>query len=156
RGGNTFNLLHTPAAFEFLTGNVTETILETGAGNDTVNVLANASKLLEIKAQSGSNTVRIGNGSLQAVRERVYLLDSRFTTLFVDGSADTGPQNVTMSIGADAFGAIRGLAPAEINYDVPSVSFLNVKGGRGGNTFTVEDTFQNGTTSNTTQLDTGT
>jgi hypothetical protein len=154
-GGNTFNILNTPAAFEFLVGNVTETVLNAGIGNDTVNVLANSSSLLEIQAQTGSNTVNIGNGNLQGIQERVDVLNSRFTSLFVNGSAATSPQNVTMSV-AGGFGKIVGLAPAEINYQVSSVGFMDVKAGSGGNTFTIEDTFRNGTTSNITRIDTGT
>src|SRR5262249_25273611 len=82
-----------------------------------------------------------------------------FTALFVDDSADTVARNVTMNFlndSASRIGRIQHLSPAQITYAENAVNFVQVNAGSGGNTFTIDDTFLNGTTSNTTELNTGT
>jgi hypothetical protein len=159
RGHNTFNVLDTPLSFRFGATH-TSTDIFTGPSNDTVNVLGTHSAPLNIVGK-GSNVVNIGNnGSLQGIQSHVAVRNNNgFTSLHVDGSAATSSQTVTMSVGDDGFGLtvgkIDGLTAQEIDYDVARVSFVEVKGGNLGNTFTVEDTFHNGQTSDTTQINTG-
>src|SRR5262249_34056164 len=115
-GNNTFNVLNTPADLEIFGIVSTLTDIDSGAGNHTVNVLGTSRLVLSIEGQSGCDTGRIGNGSLQGIQEQVGVFNTGgVTSLFVDGSADANPQNVTMSVG-NGIGRIDGLAPAEIFY----------------------------------------
>jgi hypothetical protein len=113
-GGNTFTVLNTPADLEIFGLSFTVTDLETGVGNDTVSVLGTTSTL-QIDGQVGRDTVRVGNGgNLQGIQGQVSIFNTGdFTSLTVDGSAATSPQNVTMSV-ANGTGTIDGLAPARI------------------------------------------
>jgi hypothetical protein len=153
--GNTFNVFDTPVD-ESISADITSTHLNTGLGSDTVNVL-NADRPLSIQGQSGKDAVHIGNGgSLQGIQAFVEVDNTGgFTDLTVDGSAATDSQNVDMAISTDGFGVIDGLAPAQILYKVNDVSSVDVKGGPKGNTFTVENTFQNSSFGVTT-IDSGT
>jgi hypothetical protein len=142
---NTFNVLGTPHDTNIL-GGFPDTLLNTGPGSDTVNVLNTSDdSSLAIQGQNGRDAVHIGNGgSLLGIQGAVTVLNTgNFTDLTVDGSAATDSQNVSMTIRTDGFGEIDGLAPATIFYNVPDTSSVDVKGGPQGNTFTVEDTFKN-------------
>jgi hypothetical protein len=164
-GGNTFNVLHTP--FDGTSGS---TKLNTGTGNDTVNVLGidgdpNGGVFtfggdLSIQGQGGVDTVHVGNaGSVQGIQGLVNISNhGGFTALFLDDSADAVARSITMDFidrSGIHTGRIRGLAPEEIQFEQSAVHFVQVDAGSGGNTFTIEDTFKNGTTSNTTRIDTG-
>src|SRR5262249_39577614 len=82
-GGNTFNILNTPADFTVFDGNVTTTNLLTGSGDDTVNVFATSSRDLNIQGVSGRDLVHIGNnGSLDGIQSPVHVANTgNFTTL---------------------------------------------------------------------------
>ena len=62
------------------------------------------------------------------------------TALTVDDSADSSPQNVTVTSPQ-----ITGLAPAPITYTAPLMTFskLTIDGGSGGNSLTVASTPMN-------------
>src|SRR5262249_12138660 len=122
--------------------NFTDLQLNTGHGSDTVNVLNTQNDVfLIINGQGGTDSVNIGNGrSLLGIHNETFGTEVHntggFTDLTLDGSADNSSQNVTMA--ADT---IDGLVKGEIFYNTNELRSLNVKGGRGGNTFTINDTF---------------
>jgi hypothetical protein len=158
-GTNTINILNTFGA---------TVDLNTGTGSATVNVKGTSAIGLDIEGQAGFDTVNIGNnGSLQGIKSDVGLNaipsagGSKRVALFVDGSNETSPQNVSM--GADPQGRadflIAGLIPVNIfgdpdfiQYGAAHTSLVDVKGGKGSNTYTVNDTIPTGST----QIDTGT
>ena len=79
----------------------------------------------------GYDSVLVGNSSLARVQGTLNIVNpGGQSTLVVDGSADSGKQNVTFSPGL-----IRGLAPADITYGLRDVSTIGLMGGTGGNTF---------------------
>jgi Ca2+-binding RTX toxin-like protein len=157
RGADTFNVLNTPADLEIFGISLTTTLINAGDGNDTINVFATSS-ILTVDGQAGGSQVHIGNGgSVQSITDLIRVFDTGgFTTLFVDDSADAVARNVTLNVTAAGGGTIEGLTPDVVSFATTGINFVSIKGGRGGNTFTVEDTFRNGTTSNITQIDTGT
>ncbi len=150
-GGNTFNVSDIP-------GNGVTTTLNAGAGtnNNTVNVTGtSAGATLNIDAQGGaSNNVVLGNapgvgaqGLIDATTTINVEDSSGQATLSIDDSQDATGQSVNIS----SFGAgttVKGIAPATINYNVTGtgVSALVISGGSGGNTFTVNGTDPNGST----------
>jgi hypothetical protein len=126
-GGNTFSVQSTPAS----------TTLDSGTGNDAVNVQGTVNPLA-IQGQQGNDTVVIGSlapslgGTLANITGPVSVANTKGTTaLTVDDSGDSSPKAaVTITSGS-----ITGLAPATISY--ANLSSLTVRGGSGGNTFTV-------------------
>ena len=145
-GGNTFTVANTPTGVAKPT-----TTLNSGTGADTVTVQATTGPLT-VEGQNGLDTVTIGNaGSVQGIMAPVSVSNQKsFTALSVDDSADAVARMATITAAA-----ITGLAPAAINYVENDLSSLTVKGGTGGNTFTVMDT-PNGAALPTTTLDSGT
>jgi hypothetical protein len=145
-GGNTFTVANIADVF---LSNVT---LKSGLGSDTVNVLALSDENtgLFIDGVAGRDHVNVGNaGSVQGIES---FLDVRntggFTDLIVDDSADPTGRDVTMRAGGPGEdSSILGLTPngilSEISYINGDLSLLQVNGGRGGNTFTINDTFKN-------------
>jgi RTX calcium-binding nonapeptide repeat (4 copies) len=84
----------------------------------------------------GNDLVDVGNGSLERVRGTLNITNPpSHSSLIVDGSNDSGSQNATVSPGV-----ISGLAPADITYAAAAVTNVNLQGGTGGNTFTVQKT----------------
>jgi hypothetical protein len=155
-GGNTFNVFDAAHS-----GDRPFTALNTGNGNDTINVFGtNEDSVLSINGQLGSNTVHLGNaGSVQGIQGSVEMSTSQggFIFLSVDDSGDTVARNVTTGPSPhDSHNIdIEGLAPGAIEYARNAVNFVQVDAGSGGNTFTINDTFLNGTTSNITRINTG-
>src|SRR5262249_43112140 len=122
------------------------TFLQTGAGNDTVNVLATTGPLY-LDGENGTDTVTIGSlapllgGPLANTAGPVNVDNSSGgTTLRMDASGDTVSKTATLTDGL-----LTGLAPAAISW-IPTasttggVNFLDVLGGIGGNTFNVPNT----------------
>jgi hypothetical protein len=167
-GANTFNILNTPNAVLLSSDPGTVTRLDTGTGNDTINVKGTSSFDLDIEGQSGFDQVHIGNnGSLLGIRGFVDVdgdQGNSIASVTVDGSADTN--HLDLFIGPDAslpgsFG-ISGLSPVtvsgvtsfdnNITYNAARTSFVDFKDGSGGNPIEIADTIPNGTT----EIDAGT
>src|SRR5262249_29242231 len=137
--GNTFTLTDT---FQNK-ADTAQTELNTGSGDDTVNV-EHTSGRLQINGVGGQDTVRLGRDhSVRGLKADVDVAnDDGATKLIVDDQADTGPRTVLMTT-FFAVGSIEGLAPAVIEYVGPNIGKLIVNGGSGGNTFEVNDTLTN-------------
>jgi len=130
-GTNTYNVLSTPSLYP--------TSLNTGSGVDTVNVQSTAGPLsIFSTGGGGSDTVNVGNaGSVQGILGAVTVTNLvSFTRLNLDDSSDPDPRSVTLSA-SGLTGILSGLAPAPIDYATTAVNSLNVRGGSGGNTFTI-------------------
>jgi hypothetical protein len=145
-GGNTFTVNGTPGGIN--------TTLDSGTGADTVNVKAAGSAgTLDIHGQAGADTVTLGGSTsaplgMQGLAGTINVDNAiGFTGLTLDNSQDTTAQTATITASS-----VTGLAPATINYTAADLSGLTVKGGSGGNTFTVSGT----PGLITTTLDTGT
>jgi hypothetical protein len=130
-GGNVFTVTNTPDSILGVT-----TTLNSGAGVDTVNV-QNTTGSLAINGNNGRDNVTISDaGSVQGIMGAVTVSNTlSFTALTVDDSADAAARMVTINAGA-----ITGLAPAAINYVGTDLRALTIKGGTGGNNFTVANT----------------
>jgi hypothetical protein len=166
-GGNTFTVTSTPngggGSFH-----ATQTRLFTGTGADTVNVLRTQDQsFLEIHGQNGRDKVTLGNaGSVQDIRESVRIDNSgSFTDLVVDDSADIIARHVTIDHTFDDqalnpldpdFLYVRGLAPAEIVFNVHDMSTADIRFGGGGNDIEYLDFDRPLSNNLTTVLDTGT
>jgi hypothetical protein len=120
------------------------TTLDTGSGQDTVNVRATGGSSGKLAVNTttgngggGADVVNIGNaGSVQGIAGAVTIFNGpNRDQVTIDDSADGGIRTATISSGG-----ITGLAPAAINFDSNSVSTLLVKGGSGNNTDTVSGT----------------
>jgi hypothetical protein len=130
-GNNTYNVLSTLGLYP--------TSLNTGSGVDTVNVQSTTGPLSIVSAGGGGlDTVNVGNaGSVQGILGAVTVTNLvSFTRLNVDDSSDPNPRNVTLSA-SGLTGILSGLAPAPIDYATTAVNSLTVRGGSGGNTFTI-------------------
>ena len=134
--------------------------LTTGSGDDTVNVRSTLVVLLPLAgtvppipfvasltldSSGGSDTVNVGNGGLtNEVHGNLLVRNAEgHTTLNVDDSADTSPSTVTLSVGDDAghpSGVIDGLTAGSVTFRASDVSSVTLDGGKGGNTFNVNNT----------------
>jgi acrosin len=130
---STYNILSTGSCFGFTTE------LVTGAGNDVVNVQA-TSDTLNLINFAGSDTVTIGSqapslgGTLSNIAGPVNVSNvSGPTHLIVDDSGDSAGRTATITDSS-----LTGLAPVTISYD--AFTSLEVHGGSGGNTFTIQST----------------
>jgi hypothetical protein len=100
-GGNTFTVSNTSNLFH-------TTVLNTGTGNDTVNVLATSGKLA-IFNDGGIDSVYVGrsatqtNGTIQNIKGAVSVGGSGATSLVVDDSADTTSMVATITNNSVAF-----------------------------------------------------
>ena len=137
-GGNTFVVNDT-------TDDV-ETELNTGTGNDTVNVFATGANTLNINGQAGQDTVTLGAFAavgMQNLGGTINVSNTLdFTALTLDDSADLIGQEALLSDNGVS-GSVTGLSPATINYTDFDVSSLAILGGAGGNSFTVDGTLTN-------------
>ena len=117
---------------------VTTIATDTLTGNDTVTVQStDAPVTVNFTNVAGNlDTVTVGGSSskgAQGVKASVSVNNSHgMTVLNVDDSADLSGQTATI-----AGMSITGLAPGAVNYSSAALLALNVKGGIGGNTFTV-------------------
>src|SRR5262249_35301864 len=130
-------------------------VLETGVGNDTVNVEATTGAL-SVNNSGGQDSVYVGSngsalgGNVQGINGQVLIDGAGATALTVDDGSDTIGRTATLANGPIPFfgntlGLIAGLAPAPIVW-IPAdsaggdVTGLTVYGGSGGNTVNVEGT----------------
>ena len=114
-----------------------------GVGNfDIVNVRATGiTTFIDGQFDIGSATVGAG-GNAQGVLAPVIFSNFHGTDeghLTVDDSADTVGRSASLNV-VDGQVQITGLTPAPVFYDNTGVDTLTLKGGSGGNTFTVSNT----------------
>jgi hypothetical protein len=111
----------------------------TGTAADTVDVYSTYYPTT-LSSGGGQDTVYVGyNGVLSYITGALTVTNPpSYTALNIDDSADTGARSATIGSGA-----ITGLAPATISYQQIDLSALTIKGGAGGNTFTVANTPSN-------------
>jgi hypothetical protein len=137
-GGNTFIVNGTSAFYP--------TTLNTGTGDDTTNVLGNGANTLDIHGQAGQDAVILGADPTVGMQNLFGTINVDnglgFTDLTLDDSADTTGQTALL-FNDGTNGQVTGLSPATINYVNDDTSSLTVKGGSGGNTFTVDGTISN-------------
>jgi hypothetical protein len=149
--GSTYTVNNTSALFD-------GTTLYTGGGDDTVNVLATSDTgsifdSLDVINQGGQDQVYVGTtstafntgqGTIANIKGVVNVFSNHFytyTTLYVDDSADSTSQTVTLNDGA-----LSGLRMANIDW-TPNfsglgggVTSLAIAGGAADNTYTVNNT----------------
>ena len=122
------------------------TYLQTGGGNDTVNVLATQGGLDDYNSGGQDNTYvgtssgSLGTGTLANINGFVDAYGPGGTFLYVDDTADAAGHTVTMSSSS-----ITGLAPAPIEWTATSTSTggvvgLDVLGSGGGSTYNYTNT----------------
>ena len=92
------------------------TTLNTGTGNDTVNVFATGNNTLNIHGQDGSDTVTLGNNALapgmQALQGTINVdNDDLLTDLVLDDALNTQGTTATLTDNGTT-GQMVGLAPA--------------------------------------------
>jgi hypothetical protein len=121
--------------------------LNTGPLNDTVSVRATHGPLT-IEGQSGADSVSVGyQGNAQAVQGDLTITNAQGqTTLSVDDSADMTARQVKIDRyqpdpNDTFYGKVSGLTAAAVSFrQLSIVSPATLKGGRGGNTYTIMDT----------------
>jgi hypothetical protein len=130
-----------PAAIQYKYVDTSSVTVQTGTGGATVNVLATG-KPVNLVGHGANTTVNLGNaGSVQAINGLLTISNPpSYTTVNVDDSADTTVRTVTLdtvTIGADEYGRITGLAPAAIEYKYLDTQAVTVQTGTGGATLNV-------------------
>jgi hypothetical protein len=116
-----------PAAIDYRYNETASVAIETGLGNDTLNVHGTG-VLTTLISFGGHDTVNVGNaGSVQGILGTLDILNSSgLTTLNIDDSADTMVRTARLSTiasgGALNTGSITGLAPAAIDFRYGSTS----------------------------------
>jgi hypothetical protein len=144
-GGNTVVVNNTPNKLVGLLGGNTINF-STGTGTDQVTVKAvGPGTTLNLNGQNGSDSVTVGNnGNVQGILGTVNISNTvSYTNLTVDDSANPAQRIVTLgvfNVGASPVGNIVGLAPGVINFVASDVTNPTIKGGSGGNIFTVTGT----------------
>ena len=137
-GGNTF-AVHSTSKFYLYT------LLDTGAGNDTVNVLATGGPLY-VQNTGGSDHTTIGSaapalgGTLSGIQGAVQVFGQGSNSLVLDDSGDTSARTITLNDGS-----ISGLPTAPIAWSDASLSgggvtALSLYAGSGGNTVNITNT----------------
>ena len=150
-GGNTF-----------VVNNATKSVatdLNTGLGNDTVNVFATGDNSLAINGQGGTDAVTLGGLAgvgMQNLGGTINVTNALdISSLTLDDSEDTEGQSASLSDNG-TIGTVTGLSPATINGTDDDISSLSILGGSGGNTFDIDGTLVNPSFSSTlTTLDKG-
>jgi hypothetical protein len=146
-GTNTYTFLDTPLMVA--PGNP-QTLLYTnilGGSPATVNVQGTSGRL-SVVTWAASSVVNVGHaGSVQNIRGGLGIAagdQAPFAVINVDDSADPTARSVRLNAGS-----ITGLAPAEIDFSGPALR-LTVNGGRGGNSYTINNPITEITTLNLT------
>jgi hypothetical protein len=155
-----------PASINYEFHDTSSLTVKTGPGGllGTMEVDISATGTLTNLIASGPTTINVGgdpNFGAQLIQHTLNLENpsGAFNTISVDDSADVGNRAVTLGImppsgtnpndselNSDPYGQIRGLAPANINYEYqntfqdPTLPGLTLTGGTGDNTFTVLST----------------
>jgi hypothetical protein len=132
-GGNTFQVGGTSNFFSNIS-------LNTGTGNDMVNV-AQTTSALTVVNPGGQDSVYVGSngsalsGNVQGITGTVFVCGAGATALTVDDSGDTLARTVT-----ETSAAVTGLGnPAPIEY-AGGVSSLTINGSKAASTYTVQST----------------
>jgi hypothetical protein len=120
----------------------TPTTIDTGPGNNTVNILADASTTT-VNNGGGSNTVNVGStapsaplnpgGVLNDIADPLRINGGGHDTLNLDDGGSSASKTGTLSPTT-----LQGLSPATITYD--GLAALNLVLGSGADTFTVSNT----------------
>jgi hypothetical protein len=145
-----FYFFNTPAVTETV-NNVTTIhynahspfVVNTGAGNNTVNILDTSAHVAINVNGGGSDVVNLGNaGSVQGILGAVAVENPPdLTTLNINDSADQAARTVTLSTFTpfidSPWGTITGLAPAAISYEYADTSSVHLTTGHGPNTVNV-------------------
>ncbi len=130
----TFNVNGTPAGIP--------TTLNLGSGADTTNVTATGTgSTLKINGQGGADVVSLGYGGYAQNLEGSINVSNLggSTNLSIEDITDASPQTAFLKANL-----LSGFAPATINYT--NLSKLTITGGYAANTFNVESTPANATT----------
>jgi hypothetical protein len=133
-GGNTFNVLNT-SYLDF------GTRVQTGTGNDTVNVQATTG-VFSVYNNGGNDTVAIGSlaptlgGTLANINAYVAINGPGPVALIVDDSGDATGRAATLTRSASATNTLSGMSPAPIYYE-SNVTSLVIDGGSGNDSLTL-------------------
>jgi len=128
---------------ELTYGELDDLLVRLGSAADTVNVRGTSAKTT-IEAGAGNDAIHVsddaptGAGSLDDVAAEL-ILDAGAGVANLLHVSDAGDADADTDVRIDA-GSVRGLAPADITYRATGGSFgggIEVRGGSGGNTFTV-------------------
>jgi hypothetical protein len=131
-GGNTYNVQNTSTLSN---GNW----LNTGTGNDTVNVYG-TSGWLEVNNPGGDDTLNVGVGNTGSLDGSVDAYGAGSTHLYINDSNDTASQTVTMN-DRSLFGlGSGGVHWAPTSSAAGGVTYVEVDGGSGNNTYNVNNT----------------
>jgi hypothetical protein len=134
-GGNTFDVNDTTAS--------QPTDLNTGLGNDTVDVFATGNNTLNVDGQGGQDAVTLGASALDGMQGLNGTIsvgnDAGTSALTLDDSQDANGPTASMTNNGTT-GTVTGLSPATVSYTDAAIGALNVLGGAGHNTFTINGT----------------
>jgi hypothetical protein len=132
-GGSTYNVQGTSNFYWY-------TFLQTGGGNDAVNVKATTGNLYAYNS-GGTDTVVVGSnapstsgGTLANIHGWVYVYGAGSTALVVDDSGDAAVRTATLTSGQ-----LSGLSAQPVYYG-SGVTSLTVNGGSAADTYNVEST----------------
>ncbi len=133
----------TPAPIQFQWKGTAAIHITTGRADDTLDIRKTQSPVY-LDSKGGMDTVNVGGtgpedklGDAQGIKAPVWVSNSHgFTALAVDDLGD--PQGQPGVVLTPAL--VMNLAPAEIHYSEKDLASLTVRGGRGGNRFTVRGT----------------
>jgi hypothetical protein len=126
---------------QFDPGQISFIVVNSGTGNDVINVLRTAVPVAINSA--GAATVNVGvGGSVQSILGAVTITNSSsLTTVNVDDSTDVTTRTPTFDTftpsGDTAYGRITGLAPATITYRYRDTNYVSVQTGPGARTVNV-------------------
>jgi hypothetical protein len=133
-GGNTFNVNNTSNLF-------LDTLLNTGTGNDTVNVYATQGGFYDFNP-GGSDGVDVGKGNMGSISGFVDVYGPGSTEMTLDDSSDTIARTVTMNDGSvtGLGGGTGSILWTPTSSSAGGVTYVQVDGGSGNNTFNVNTT----------------
>jgi hypothetical protein len=131
-GGNTFTVDDTSNL-------AAGTYLSTGNGNDTVNVYATQGGLYDYNPAGYDNT-NVGAGHTGLLNGFVYVYGAGTTKLYINDSLTGVAQTVTMGDGSVTGLGSGGIYWAPSSSKTGGVTYVEVDGGSGGNTFNVNNT----------------
>jgi hypothetical protein len=129
---STYNVTDTPDLTYY-------TVLETGAGNDIVNITGTTGSLA-VYNRGGADTVSVGNGTLAGINGSVNVSGAGSTQLYVLDYNDPTARSATLT-GT----SLTGLSGGTIGWTasptaVGGVTFLSIAGSAAGSTYYVTDT----------------
>ncbi len=129
---STYNVTDTPNLYFY-------TDLNTGAGNDTVNI-SGTSGFLDAYNGGGYDSVYVGNGTLAGINGSVYVTGAGSTYLYVQDSSDTTARSATLN-GYSLTGLSTGSVWwAHSSTATGGVTYLRIAGSSASSTYNVTDT----------------